>query len=1042
MRIAIDLQSCQNADSDLSRATLALAQNLARHAGEHDLWIAFSNQFPLRMEALRAAFSGLLPAVRLVTYDTPAPDGSLRVQQTIALVRDTFFASLGVDLVFAPGMFDHDAGTVGAIGTQDQPFLTAVSVSTLESLADPHGAPPARAEAHARQQDSLRNADLLLAASAEVAAALHEAFAGAEVASIAPGPQGAAGLWDLFGQALARRPAGGPPPARLPLACISPLPPQPSGIADYSAELIVELDKYYDVHLIVPDPAQVARALGERFPVHDLAWFEANAARFERVLYHFGNSDVHWHMFGMLERHPGIVVLHDFFLSNVLDNLDRFGGVAGAFRKALFHSHGYTAMADHATLGHNPTIWKYPANKQVLDRASGVIVHSPYSVELSETWYGPGSAARWRILPLMRGAGPGAGRTAARAELGIGEDELLICSFGMLGATKLNIEVLDAFLALPASVGRCRLVFVGGDDPSEYGVAFASRVANSGRRGDVTVTGFVSAEHYRAYLEAADVAVQLRGMSRGETSASVLDCMLYGIATIVNANGSNGGLPRNAVRLLPDQLTQEQLSEALVALCGDARLRAQLGTAAREHVRTYHSPEAVGLQYADAIEAFATRSPRAHYRQFLGGMRALGAPTDARHHELVAAARAVAANQPPLQPRQLLVDVSAVVQYDLKTGIQRVVRSILLALIKQPPPGFRIEPVYGDGGNRRYRYARQFTLAMLGAGELDVEDAPIEHRPGDVFLGLDLVANITAQNGALLNDMRNHGVRVCFVMYDILPLLLPRSFPHGTDVHFREFVEAVAGVADGVVCISRAVADELADWIRTHGAPRASALEIDYFHLGADISASAPSTGMPENAEQVLAAVARHPTLLMVGTVEPRKGHEQALAAFELLWSQNIDANLVIVGKPGWMVEALIQKIQQHPELNRRLFWLTGASDEMLTRLYGSCAALLAASVAEGFGLPLIEAAQQGLPIVARNLPVFREVSGGHAYYFEGTEAADLADALRAWLALFAEGKAPQSAQMPWLTWADSARQLVEAVTGAGDSYITIPAAR
>jgi glycosyltransferase involved in cell wall biosynthesis len=278
--------------------------------------------------------------------------------------------------------------------------------------------------------------------------------------------------------------------------------------------------------------------------------------------------------------------------------------------------------------------------------------------------------------------------------------------------------------------------------------------------------------------------------------------------------------------------------------------------------------------------------------------------------------------------------------------------------------------------------------------------------------------------------MRNHGIAIHFVVYDMLPLLQPDAFAYGSTAYFQRHIETIAQQADSLVCISRAVADELAEWLAAHPPPRAAPLRIGYFHLGADLAASAPSTGLPANAQQVLDRVAQCPTLLMVGTVEPRKGHEQALAACELLWSRGVAVNLVIVGKPGWLVERLIRKIEKHPRLDENLFWLPGASDDMLTRLYESCAALLAASKGEGFGLPLIEAARHGLPIVARDLPVFREVGGQHAFYFDGADAAALAAAIGDWLALHAGGQAPPSRGMPWLNWAQSTQQLLTAVLG------------
>ena len=96
-----------------------------------------------------------------------------------------------------------------------------------------------------------------------------------------------------------------------------------------------------------------------------------------------------------------------------------------------------------------------------------------------------------------------------------------------------------------------------------------------------------------------------------------------------------------------------------------------------------------------------------------------------------------------------------------------------------------------------------------------------------------------------------------------------------------------------------------------------------------------------------------------------------------------------------------------NPELNQRLFWLNNVSDEFLEMIYGHATALIAASLAEGFGLPLIEAAAHGVPLIVRDIPVFREVAEEHAYYFAGSTAEALADELRHWLGLYEAGNAP-----------------------------------
>ncbi|MFA9216860.1 MAG: glycosyltransferase family 4 protein, partial [Sphingomonadaceae bacterium] len=388
-------------------------------------------------------------------------------------------------------------------------------------------------------------------------------------------------------------------------------------------------------------------------------------------------------------------------------------------------------------------------------------------------------------------------------------------------------------------------------------------------------------------------------------------------------------------------------------------------------------------------------------------------------------AAAIGANHLPPAPRQLLVDISAMVQTDLKTGIQRVVRSILMALIKAPPAGYRIEPVYSPGRGEPYRYARHYMQQMLLAPFDIADDAPLDTQAGDLFLGLDLMMHGTQQNAAQLQQLRARGVQLYFVVYDILPVLQPHRFPFGAEPDFAAWLATIADLSDGLLCISAAVADELAGWLAQHRPQRVDPLGIGYFHLGADIDASAPSFGLPDNVEQIMAQVASAPTLLMVGTVEPRKGHAQALAAFDLLWQQGVAVNLVIVGKHGWMVDEVARDLRNHPQQGKQLIWLSGVSDEMLLKLYHGAAGLLAASEGEGFGLPLIEAAQHGLPIVARDLPVFREVAGPHAHYFSGLTAEALAATMRDWLDLLQKDKVPASSGMPWLTWDGSTQALL-----------------
>jgi len=201
--------------------------------------------------------------------------------------------------------------------------------------------------------------------------------------------------------------------------------------------------------------------------------------------------------------------------------------------------------------------------------------------------------------------------------------------------------------------------------------------------------------------------------------------------------------------------------------------------------------------------------------------------------------------------------------------------------------------------------------------------------------------------------------------------------------------------------------------------------KISYFHLGADIDCTTPAENSIDF-DPVLEAMRTDTSFLMVGTLEPRKGYDQVLGAFERLWGDGFEVNLVIVGKQGWMVDALAKRLRNHPQINKRLFWLEGVSDAYLEKIYAAGACLVAASYNEGFGLPLIEAAQHGLPIIARGIPVFREVAGKNAFYFSDEEPDGLAKTIGEWLDLYKVGAHPRSGDLPWLTWEESTKMMLE----------------
>jgi glycosyltransferase involved in cell wall biosynthesis len=840
-------------------------------------------------------------------------------------------------------------------------------------------------------------------------------------------------------QALETRASASPPAHRPRLAYVSPLPPERSGISDYSAELLPELSRHYEIEVIVAQPEVTDPRVQANCLVRSVEWFQAHADRYDRVLYHFGNSSFHQHMFELLELVPGVVVLHDFFLSHIVRHTASTGVATGAWTEELYLSHGYAAVRDrfHAK---NPddAVYAYPCNSGVVNDALGLIFHSDASRRLADSWFGEFVGLDSAVIPLLRTPSHKPRATRHRQPLGLDESDFVVCSFGMLGATKLNHRLLDAWLSSDLSKDpRCLLVFVGENSRGPYGDELLKKIRTSGLGDRVRITGWTDASQYKDHLDAADVAVQLRALSRGETSAAVLDCMNHSLATIVNSNGSMAELPEGVVWKLADDFTDEELVAALETLWRDSAKRQTLGESSQRFVHQQHAPRLCAEKYAAAIETFysASTSPR---RLEAALQEVEPAPTDgdAWLHLASAVCRAV---PPRLKQQQLLVDVSQLAQVDSKTGIQRVVRNVLTAWLTHPPNGLRIEPVYAPSPDRPdYRYAKRFTLGMLECPQDALVDEPVEVQPGDMFIVLDFQSPLHLTQDKAFEEMRLRGVTVKFVVYDLLPLSMPDMFVDGMFANHRLWLDTVAK-SDGAICISQAVADELLAWLQAHGPDRRRPFEVSWFHLGAEAAPSARSLGMPEDAMATLASLASRPSVLMVGTLEPRKGYAQALAAFEALWAEGVAVNLVIVGKQGWSVDDLAGRIRQHAHVDQQLFWLEGISDEYLDEIYTHCDVLLAASFGEGFGLPIVEAFQRGLPVLARDIPVFREVGGDQATYFDAKEPAELAAAVANWLRLHADGCMHPPGKIELLTWQESAAQLFAGLTGASVRHRWLP---
>ncbi|OOH75684.1 glycosyl transferase [Pseudomonas koreensis] len=302
---------------------------------------------------------------------------------------------------------------------------------------------------------------------------------------------------------------------------------------------------------------------------------------------------------------------------------------------------------------------------------------------------------------------------------------------------------------------------------------------------------------------------------------------------------------------------------------------------------------------------------------------------------------------------------------------------------------------------------------------------PLAHRAGDQLVLLD--SSWHANFFPLAEQLKREGVGIISVIYDLIPLTHPQFCDAGLVKVFNDWFDWIARTADGYVAISTTIRDQVREEMLSRiGTQQVGQRWFDYFYLGSELDLSEADAKVDRGLLDMFQT--NDPVFLMVSTIEPRKNHAYLLEAFELAWATGSKARLCIVGKIGWKCDALIERIRQHPELNRRLFMYNSLSDKSLEHAYSHATALVFPSHVEGFGLPLVEAMQRKLPAMASDIPVFREIGGDYMAYFDLANPQSLSDLVTG---MDRTGEFPAALgleQWRWLSWREASAQLVERI--------------
>lgn len=269
----------------------------------------------------------------------------------------------------------------------------------------------------------------------------------------------------------------------------------------------------------------------------------------------------------------------------------------------------------------------------------------------------------------------------------------------------------------------------------------------------------------------------------------------------------------------------------------------------------------------------------------------------------------------------------------------------------------------------------------------------VTFQPGDILL---LPDSAWVENPwPVVADLKSRGGTLAAIWYDLIPVTHPHFFSDQLVASFRGYLEKIVIHADHVACISRTVQLELEAFAVRMGKP----LHVETVYPIITFS-QPPAKPRPD-----LAGAFSRPTLLIVATIEPRKGHALLLEACEALWADGHDFNLVIIGRIGWKVQSLLDRLSEHPEKGSRLFLFHDATDADVAFAFQRARLLVFPSETEGLGLPILEAELVGCPTLCSDIPVFREIASPSTRFFSPYSAAGLKEALQMALADGAESR-------------------------------------
>lgn len=376
------------------------------------------------------------------------------------------------------------------------------------------------------------------------------------------------------------------------IAYLSPLPPQRSGIADYSRELLPPLSSMAEVTVFLSEQERNDALLPETVEVRGNGELAQRRHEFDHVLYHMGNSEYHDEIYELALQFPGVLILHDFYLHHSVARRTVGMGDQFAYAREMAYESGVDGLRQALNPYASPDPYDAPLCQRLIDASLGIIVHSRFVARLVRKREYAGPIA---IVPALVEHHVG---RSLRDVLDLPKDALLFGSFGLQTKEKQLAESLQAFQQLRCTIPRAYFLLVGDVLPE---VQVDALIADYGLEGAVHAVGYVQElNEFVNWLNTVDVVLNLRNPTVGETSATALRAMAAARPLVVTDHGWYREIPPQAALKVPPG-DGVALLEAMEKLALSPVLRRQMGQTGYAYVSAHCQPAKVAQTYVQKL---------------------------------------------------------------------------------------------------------------------------------------------------------------------------------------------------------------------------------------------------------------------------------------------------------------------------------------------------------------------------------------------------------------------------------------------------------